>query len=455
MSVSVRIFPTSLNLLSRGTVAASSSGDTLYPSSNLYDSVPSSPFKSVASTGQTVSITVDISVLENGNFETWTSSSDLSSWTRKNGGLGSTSSMLVVRSTDVASTGSSFAANTRNAASASYSTRIYQDQSFSPGESVVLETYLHSDGLGSSGVSTIGDTRKAGVLIQNLQTGNCLTSSGGWAPNTWDPNSSGTTVSYSVSSSSTTYELKTITFTVESVSIDYGAPVTLRTFMCTAPSSGSNVRDAWFDSSALWPTLDFISVHGHKNLTSAAITSSTDGSTYSTGASFGSLTLRQPAFYGILAAADDNRYQKITITGNHVGPVEVGEIVMGKLTALTRPPDNPVLTAHELKYIRDQVRSETLGGSVYAYNMSSQPRRALRLPFTFTDSTEFEDHRQKVRTASNDGSTPIVVIPSTEETTVIMGHIDSSWDVRRVFENPLGNEADLFIVEDGFPITVS
>jgi hypothetical protein len=379
------------NVLETASTMTSTSADTNYPLTNLYQSPglnrPSRPFRFNANAAD-LNITADINRVGNPGFET----STLDGWTKA-----------------MTATGGSSGTGAR-----------YQDVTVRAGERFQFDGYLRSDGVGS-----------ADVQIENLHTGLFVASSG------W-----GTAASF-VTTSATSYTQQTGTFTMEGITACGGYPkVTLRLHLQT-----TSTGNCYWDDIQLYPAVNFVSIHGH-NL-GPVVTPEL----YSDTADFAgagtlrkTLTIAKPSFYGFLSTDIYAPDWRLKLSGtNHAIPY-VGELVLGYAeTAGTRQEYGWSVAE---KY--PQARAETEAGEVYVSRLSDDGPRTAVLPFRYGAVSEYTSARDDIVRRSYGGEVPMVVVPYSSEGDVIHGRLGSQWDVTR--ENLTSVDGDLVVVESGLPV---
>lgn len=194
-------------------------------------------------------------------------------------------------------------------------------------------------------------------------------------------------------------------------------------------------------------TVTFSSVHFH-NLDSG-VTSTVLESATSTG--FGTPTTRAtftvgtPSFYSSFSAGTTHRYWRLKFNGtNSGGAIYLGKWVLGQSSSLTANH----LKKWGIDYIRD--RRESLPGM--PLNLSSYPRRRLRLPFRHTTAAQ----KNEISTAFDNaqwGQEPIVAAPDSSESEVVYGRVGGNWSVERDANNIYDHTVD--IDEDQFPVVVT
>jgi hypothetical protein len=410
------------NILETGaTRIATATADALFPIANLYDGRPSRPFREAAITA--CQIIVDGNQLVNGNLDTWSGGAP-TGWTELDTGSG------YVNETTVAGgfvTGSAATMGNVGAGAGA----IYQDITVKSGQKRRIQGQFRT------AVGIGGGTQ---VEIKNLQTGRYLTSA-----NTWQT----AQVTCLTGTSAAVYALAGLNYTVEAYSVTQSDLVTLRVRVFN-----DNVLYICFaDDVVDFPAVDVVSVHGH-NLDVGVgmvctLRSSTDNFV-GVNTTEATLSVIQPAFYGLLPAAVYRRYWLLDLLGTPTAIIELGEVVIGQTYALTQA----YTYGAEMGFLRDDVATETGLGEQHVYARGKQVRRTLGLKFKFDSEIEYRAARDEIFKRSGGRVNPIVVIPDTTLPDVIFGRIDRSWKVTRSLVAYYENN-DLVVVESPGPIATN
>jgi hypothetical protein len=248
---------------------------------------------------------------------------------------------------------------------------------------------------------TIYSSGSTSTRLQNLSTGNYLTTSGTWQ--------SGST-SCLTSSGSRTY-------TVEDVDDCQSSVVNMEVTVV----SGGNVTD--------WPRWNAAAVIGHNidpaltvELRSSDDNFSADDNLQDTA------TVAQPSFWMGASATVGDRYARLELTGTNQTIPWYGEFIVCYLQSATSNP----LYGYEIQYVEDQIRHQGEMGSVYVFNLSPQARRVAKFSFEPTVAAEAE-MRQEIVYRSRGGAYPVLLIPDDTDPLVLYGRLDKSWAATRNF----------------------
>lgn len=392
------------NDLARGTVTATSE-NTLFPLSRLYDGKPSQDFRFNAA-GVDDSITLDGDLLKGaGAFESGISAL----WTGSGG-------------TFALDTGTKHSgAQSGKLTHSSSATRSF-DYEVRSGETLNGAYALRGDGTASSKLYLI-----------NTRTGMY------WTGSAW-------TATPTALDSQTTASFKTGTFqaTAESYAVARVPVVTMRlTFELSA--SGS----AWLDSTYVWPSWDFVSVHGH-NLgpVTCQVRSSTDGFAASNDLE-GSPTIYAPRFWHRLATPSTRRYRRLKFVGTNHEPIRLGEVVTSKAYAAAK--------IHEWGYELREVYSDTAlqmpDGAVHVANVSEFPRLAFASKF-FRTAAQQDDARRELFGRAQGRAYPLVLVPDDSRPEALFGLLGATWAATREFFDIYAQD-DFQMTEAPFPRATS
>lgn len=400
------------NLLARGTTTLSAgTTDSNYPVTNLYDTVPGTPWRAGAAASSFV-IHVDGNLVANGNFETWSDASTAGSWTEANAGTGA-----VTRTTTVAS-GTYAALFTAGDTSAS----LYQDVAVRSGERISVKVALRSDGVGTMRAS-----------LRNLTTGYYLTSSSTWQAASTD----------CATGATTSYVTTTLTPTVEAYSVTGSDTCTVRlTLYCSSAGQVGYADDCY-----LWPYVDFASIHGHTLSSKHTVTleRSSDDSAWT---SEGTMTVAPGAFYLAITAAS-YRYWRIAIAdATALTAPQIGEAVIGQSTSLSQPWRHPALAAAGEGESWPQVRLVSPGGSIYARRRLDRQTRSRSLVWQHTDATTKEQLLDELWRRTQGGTTPVVLVPWDSEATCLYGRAEGDIAPSRI-DSAIWQTAVTFVSEPG------
>jgi hypothetical protein len=401
-----------LNWLGRALSVTVSNEDSVFTKGGMYDGRPSQFFR-FGSAAADRTVTADLQLLANGDFETGT----LTSWTEVLTGTGSSG----VESVNVHGGAKALKVN----GGAAGTGMRYQDVTVRAGETLTAGVWLRGDG-----------TRTVYARILNLQTGKYLTSGGAWS-----------TVAAWASRTTASYADTSLTFTVEPMSTVLQPTCTLR-FQVIADGNG----DVYADDVALYPgALDWLSIHGHNLDPSIVLTLewSDDNSAWT---SAGTATIAQPTFYLRLSSGLSHRYWRVKATGTNTAAIYYGELVLGQSLALATQPRHPSLSAWKLREEQPQVRSETLVGVPWVHNLTTEAVRTRVLPFRDIADASLQEARDEIYRRCGYGKHPIVLCPDDSKPEVIFGHVVPSRE-QSSFQ-ATAHDRDLTVVEEPGPVVI-
>ena len=225
-----------------------------------------------------------------------------------------------------------------------------------------------------------------------------------------------------------TYSQKTPAFQIEDFATCQVDTMDLRILI-----RNEDAGNAYADDILLYPTVNFVSVHGH-NIAPAVtpeFRSSTDNFSGSDDLE-ATLTLSRPSFYGYLSTPQTRRYYQLDLNGTNVETSWIGELVLGYVETLTRSPET-IRQAWVQTYLRDSVRTRT-PGEPYVTNIGGGRRRVLGLPFILGAEAELLEIRDEILDRTNHGARPLVIVPLSSESAVVPGRVTE--DALRVERDP-------------------
>jgi hypothetical protein len=369
--------------------------DALFPVTNLYDGT-GAPFR-WATTDNLYELELDINQMgANWNFSTWSGGLP-TSWS---------TSGTVTEEVVIALSGSSV----RLSAGA----KIWKDITVRPGQIFYPEFSFYR---------THGGTAR--MYIQNMDTGKFLV---GGTPNTWDA----TELEFYdmvTGSSINTWSVNTAqSFQVESYeACGQKDLVTLRIAFTTSANY------VYLDSLVLVPKINFVGFFGH-----TIAPKYSDISAGPFGGSMSSGTLATPACYiynanGIVTTANRRFIVSVewpsggpVITGtggDATAPPSIGELVVGQAEAFTLQPSHPGISPWQFSETMPQVRNRTPGGTTYSTALSGYPKRSVVLPYHAVSEAEDKELLIGTYRRSAFGAVPVILVPDTTKTYVIMGRI--------------------------------
>jgi hypothetical protein len=305
----------------------------------------------------------------------------------------------------------------------STSVGFYQDITARAGE----RRYMTAWGYATSGTCRF--------RIQNLSTGNYLTSSATWSSSASDI---GTVASASWAEVSKSYQ-------VEDLDTCQDQTPLLRYSALT--DDGVVFADDMYD----WPRFNAAVISGHNLRTRNTITlESDDNSGFSSGTSLDTATPIQPTFHLYDSTGSAERYVRVGTDQSTNGAVPyIGEIVVCWLEAAAR--EVAVGGSYELAYDEPQERFETRTGEVWAFDVLTEARRMVKMSFALPTAAAHAEHVAITRLCRG-GMFPIVVVPVVGEDLVLYGRLESSWRATRVFNSYW--EDEIVVAEAPAPVLI-
>lgn len=395
-----------VNILERmaDTPVATPAASSNFPVTNLYQPAVSSALFMFSSATSNQQIVFDLSSVVNGGFENALSSA--TDWKNVSAGgsnafaRSSASPAPFVGSWDGLATLTASGSSSGNLSGAqnTFTARTGENRTFT----VAMQT----------SVNTI--TGKA--QLKCLETGHWLTSSGGWSTQTTF-----------LTSSATSWTVKSINYTVETQTVALNDTVSLQITLYASASSGTVA----FDECRDWPWVDFVSLHGFNNCDPAltvVIHSSTDNfvSGDTTRATMTSPVnpLMNPGFWTSFTQEGD-RYLKVLFSGTPAGtPFNTygSNIIVAQKVNPARLQDYGWKTSWAWAQARSSVRS---------FSIDDMATRTIDLSFKYPSSSNFSEARDLLFGRSSLGNFPLVVVPYDQDDLVIYGRIDPSWNATR------------------------
>jgi hypothetical protein len=377
-----------LNILDGCLSITASDPEAGYDAEDVANNVPSHPFK-FDDPGTDDYLLADLNRLENSDFETWAGPLDSQPDAWEVSGTVSKESTI--------KHGGSYSAKMLA------SSEVTQIRWVPSGWDVTVDAWLYGDGT----YYTYGS-------IQNLYTGNWLTTGGAWQASS--TNWGGVTAA--------SWTQKTLEFAVEGYSIcGYQHLVPLRVrFHHAVSGSGGYVDDA-----ALWPHWDFASLHGHNIPPSITLKyQSDDNSGMSSPTTQATATVIQPSFYDTIGTAVKERYARLLLEGTVYQPKSVlmGEWVLGQYKTLTKGK-------MELGPDYTRIMPITQESSISRTPRSDWSHRGLRLDFLHTGTALTNMYEMLDR--ARGGADPFVIVPISTESDVMFGYFPTSLRVNRMF----------------------
>lgn len=375
-----------LNNLTRMASAATTnpSMHTLFPVTHAYDNRSAKAAMFSAAQDDSV-VTFNQTMVQGGGFE---SDADVAEWTVL--GVGSQ------------------AKDATSPHAGTYSLLI------TPGGSAV-EVITYQDVLVRAGEElTFQAAAKAGtgdavIRIRNRQTGNWLDTNGAWQAS----------VTALFTETGGSWQTCAETFTVESLSTCKEDTVYLRIFL------RGDQGTARFDQVALFPSVNWASVHGHNipPFIVPTLQRSTDGSSWTTETT---MTLRRDSFHASLASLKAYQYWRLLFDGRpDTGSLmHVGEIVLGQSFDMGH---NPAYGAG-ITWTEKQTRLETDLGEpfVHLHNVKA-PQRSMVMTINTRGDTEYESLYKTIFRGSRGGGNLICIAPTEMDSGVaILGRVQEA-----------------------------
>lgn len=408
-------------------VTVSPGTDSNYNLSDLTDGRPANPWKCSADAAWYVQ--GDLNQSGNGDIEDWASATLLSNpWVHDiiGGGTGS-----IDREGTTVHAGTYSAKLTQGT---STSVGFYQDIVARAGE----RRYMTGWGYADSG--------NARFRIQNMATGNYLTSSATWSAT---PSDIGTVSAASWAEVSKSYQ-------VEDIDACQTPTPTLRYSALT--NDGTIYADDMYD----WPRFNAAIVAGHNLGTRNTISlKSDDNAAFSSATTLDTATPVLPTFHLYDSTGSAERYVRVDTdqTSNGVNTDSdgvstaavpyIGELVVCWLESASREASAD--GTYELAYDEPQERHESRTGEVWAHDMLTEPRRMLKMGFTLPTATEHDEHRGIVRRCRG-GLHPVVVVPIDAEDIAIYGYLAATWAATRIFKSYW--EDEIIVAESPPPVQI-
>ncbi len=409
------------NALERSTVTVTSE-DADYQKASLYDYRSLRPFK-FAAPATTVTITVDLKLLQNGNMEAG-SGSTFTGWTATTTGTGSVGEETVT---------------------VEQGARSMRVKGGTSGQAQYAQAFTARSG---ERLSISGWARGDGSHLARVQVFNTMTSRYLHADGTWGAGADLFTVASATGPGTNGYSLFAFSAFVEPFSVTLSDLVSIEVRLYSAENGF-----AYFDDITIFPSINFASIHGHNlasvvGTTGAPVISMSDGTTTYT------FTTQRPSFY-LSFAAVDKRVWTFSFAGGLVPAVGLGEVVLGYTQTLGRSPAAPRISPHQTDADRAQVRAETGAGDAYIFQRSSFERRTVHLPYLTNDAVMREIVRE-IHQRSENGLYPLIVVPNDAKPDVILGRLEPSRSSRHIMragtlDAQNQHQQDLVIRELAFP----
>lgn len=415
-----------MNLLTRvasGQVTFSTnSANSLFPVARLSDGIPSRAC--IAAAAGSIAIDVDGDLLQGyGAMESTFAGGFAGGWSD-----GSTGGGVGADETSITHGGSH--AQKLTAASGSQVARGYRDILVQAGESIPIEAWLRGDG-----------TATVYARVQDLTTFKW------WDGSAWQSSVS----SWGSRSSAASYAKSTSTIVVDSATNLRSGISTLRVSFVVDGSVATG--SGYVDDVAMWPAVDFVSVHGHNIPLGATVDllSSTSSGFGAPTTEASAIAVYHPSFYKILSAAHTNRYTRFKVTDSAaVAALYLGQLVLGATITMTAAPDYPISTRRRT----DHDRAVTRYGHQHVSAVTTTPAREVTLPFGTRTAAEFREIRDRLYLAAVGDLHSLVVIPRDDDAEgCYFGRLDGALDDDLAVLDYRGRLA-LRVQEHPFPVVV-
>lgn len=411
------------NILSRGTVT-SSSASSLFPLASLWNEFPSSVFKFNAAAADDY-IECDGDIVQDGDFE-----DGIDGWTEDCVGGGNTTSLEET----LFDTGSKALKLTLAAhGSGAYYASRYKDLQCRAGERLNFSVRLRGDGVVSARLRLY--IVEAGLYLDSDLT-------------TW------TTSAVDVDSvSAAGYASHTGQITLPGMSTLRLPEVTLRLSVVAQESASTGA--AYADNIFLWPSWNFVSVHGH-NLGPVAmeLRESTDafGASDVLVKSLASTALVHPSFHWYEDTPCDLRYMRLLLSGTNYAAGMLGEVVVGQALSCATMPDRSYESTHGFP----GSDSTSPSGVQFPVSTSDKELRELNMRFQFATEEDLLEFRDEVVTRSKAGRIKLVVVPDDSLTRPLVVFGKMAGDRFSVTSGDSLTWSGAFeVLEDAFPVSVS
>ncbi len=404
------------NVLETGTVTVSTE-DSLYPATRLYDGRPIQPFKFSSTADQTIDI--DGNRITNGNLDTWSGGAP-SGWT-VDGTVAETTTAGEFRS------GSAARVDSNGSITMTFWARS--------GERIVINGWRRILAAGQ-GV--------AQAFLRNVNTGRQ------WDGSSWVSGVfAGPFLEDSTNTAYTEYGPTAVT--VEAYSVTKTDLCQMELQLVNGDLTGGDY--VFFDDWFVWPSIDFLSIHGH-NIISSVSVALRRGSTFPAGSLEVTLTLDSPSFYTYRSTVRDDRYWRIIVSGDNLTAPYLGEVVLGRALALARKPDLGGVTLAERS---EAIVATSEYGERHAVQRMTANRRRLAMGFRFATEATYTEARDEVnrRSGGVPSSYPFVIVPDSNRAEVLHGAlVGGEWGVRRLTTDYFSDN-DILVEENAFPLLTS
>jgi hypothetical protein len=422
MATTLFLTGSAFNLLARGTRSSSPGIASGFSLDDICDGFPSSRVR-LASIAEDSYIKVDLQQVLNAGFETWPDTIP-DSWTNVSAGSGTVTKETVNIHSGVNAVKLVCGSGLGNLAA------IRQTLTVRSGEELTLKVWLKT---------MPGANGRAGVY--NPRTGLYLTSTGSWTK---------TETSCLLQEGNLDWTENKITFTVESFAAIRSDTTPLVLFFAVADIIST--RTVYVDDVELFPSANFLSVHGHnlEPLVTLRWSYSDNDGTY---VLIKDLTPGDPTFWGLNTNKVRRRWHKFTVVGTPWTEAPAfGEIVLGQFQTLLEDAQHPSSGGWEWTRAQQQSRSITPTGDVYVRTRTDAPSRALKFPYTHTTEESFQQFREELLERSSYGEFPIVIVPNDDRPEVLFGRIPDDY-TDRVGPGLTWHRSQLMIVESPFALS--
>lgn len=386
------------NIFERGSLTVSSEHAQL-TKARLIDGRPVRAYRAASAVADLL-ITCDGNIVLNGGLDSWPAGLP-DNWTVSTTGAGS---VVAAEATIKVAGANSARLTTGDVAGAD--ARIIQDIEVRSGESRREEIQIRGD---LTGV--------ARIRVQNLVTGNYLTSTGTWSatPQDWATRSAGT------------FNNETREYAVESfAACGQRDLVTLRIIAYNATQNTTVYVDECYD----WSAFNCAALIGPSNILpyqAVQFRSSTDNFAASDTLE-GTFTnpLPSPSAYHLLGSSIYRRYSRIKIAGTPRSAIEICEAAVCQVVQPTQHYEAP--RPGDSRF--DQLAATTPGGERHVHKRSKLKvrRRTLRYSFAGVGAQAAHDNARELFFDRPEGeSWPALVITDTDLPEVMYARLFNSW----------------------------
>ena len=414
------------NILERpgSALSASQTPSTLFPLSRVADGRPSQMFIFPVVAADDF-VQVDTSQVLNGDLEDWDAGEPVD-FTTVLSGTGA-----VTEETTAGKVFGGTGSGARLTNGASGNVEVYQDIVVLAGEPI----QVHARGL------TDDAAEPATLEVQNLQTGNYLTSGGAWQVAAADV----------LSITATSLTLAEVEANVEAFVVTRAHSVTLRLRMHMDGAAATKEHN--WDDVLILPGVNFASVHGH-NLDPKIVAElhSDDAADFSGLTDHGDFTIAVPTFFMKLPALVYTRYWRFVFTGTQstaTGSTELGLLFLTNVTTLQRSPRHAGLVLAE--ELSQEEAATRLSGEQWRTKYAKFRRRFAELKFRQTQGMQIQ-FRDEILKRTNDGVDPMILVIRADRSTDCFHGRRPAGRANFIIEGGEVDETELLFHESGWGV---